>query len=48
MGVDSPDYRVDVAPWIDYYRSRYGPPVYEDGTLLAFDVTRHRALEGAR
>ena len=48
MGVDSSDYRVDIAPWIDYYRSRYGPPVYEDGTLLAFDVTRSRAPEGAR
>jgi hypothetical protein len=38
MGVDSADYRVDVAPWIAYYRSRYGAPVYEDGTIVAFDV----------
>jgi len=43
MGVDSPDYRVDVSPWIAEYRARYGPPVYEDRTLVAFDVTRGRA-----
>lgn len=48
MGVDSADYRVDVAPWIADYRARYGPPVYEDGTLVAFDVGRPRADEGAR
>jgi hypothetical protein len=38
MGVDSVDYRGDAAPWIEHYRSRYGRPVYEDGTLVAFDV----------
>jgi hypothetical protein len=38
MGVDSPDYRADVAPWIAQYRARYGAPVYEDPTLVAFDV----------
>ena len=38
MHVDSTDYRVDVAPWIAAYRSRYGTPVYEDGTLVVFDV----------
>jgi hypothetical protein len=42
MGVDSPDYRVDIEPWLALYRSRYGPPVYEDGTLLAFDVGTRR------
>jgi len=47
MGVDSPDYRVDVAPWIASYRSRYGAPVYEDDTLVAFDVGRP-AADGAR
>jgi hypothetical protein len=45
MGVDSPDYRVDVAPWIAYYRSRYGPPVYEDESQVAFDLTSGRPPE---
>ena len=48
MGVDSPDYRADVAPWIVYYRSRYGAPVYEDDTLIAFDVDRPAAADRAR
>lgn len=39
MGVRSPDYQVDIARWIVYYRRAYGPPVYEDETLLVFDVT---------
>jgi len=48
MGVDSPDYRVDVAPRIADYRSRYGTPVYKDGTLVVFDVGRNGMAEGAR
>jgi hypothetical protein len=38
MGVDSADYRADIAPWLAYYRSKYGTPVYEDGTIVAFEV----------
>jgi hypothetical protein len=48
MGVDSSDYRVDIAPWIAYYRSRYGAPVYEDDTLVAFDVGGPGAAAGGR
>ena len=48
MGVDSADYRVDIAPWLAYYRSRYGTPVYEDGAVVVFDVDRPPAGGGAR
>ena len=48
MGVDSVDYRVDIAPWIVYYRSRYGTPVWEDDTLVAFDVGGPGAAAGGR
>ncbi len=47
MGVDSPDYQVDIAPWIADYRSHYGAPVYEDGALVVFDVGRLRGVQGA-
>jgi hypothetical protein len=42
MGVESPDYRVDIGRWLADYRQMYGPPVFEDETLLAFDVTATR------
>jgi len=48
MGVESADYRVDIAPWLAYYRSRYGAPVYEDGTIVAFDVGAGATAEGGR
>lgn len=33
-----------IEPWIDRYRQRFGPPVYEDDVLVVFDVaTRARA-----
>ena len=38
MGVRSPDYRVDISPWIAYYGSVYGRPAYEDDSLIVFDV----------
>jgi hypothetical protein len=38
MGIRSPDYRVDVWPWIAQYRRTYGSPFYEDDSLIAFDM----------
>jgi hypothetical protein len=42
MGVDSRDYEVDISPWLQRYRERYGPPVHEDESLVAFDVRARR------
>jgi len=38
MGVRSPDYRVDISPWIAYFRSAHGRPAYEDDSLMVFDL----------
>jgi hypothetical protein len=33
-----PEHRPRLAPWLEWYRSRFGPPAYEDDRIVAFDV----------